>query len=51
MQASPTVRDHLGPALLHTYAEVNVVEGLDVDRENFDKYATRSTISLMGLLF
>ena len=41
MQACPTVRDHLGPALLHTYAEVNVVEGLDVDKEDFDKYATR----------
>ena len=35
------MRDHLGPALLHTYAEVNVVEGLDVDKEDFDKYATR----------
>ena len=42
VQASPTVRDHLGPALLHTYAEVNVVEGLDVDKEDFDKFATRS---------
>ena len=41
MQACPTVRDHLGPALLHTYTEVNVVEGLDVDKEDFDKYATR----------
>ena len=48
MQASPTVRDHLGPALLHTYAEVNVVEGLDVDKEDFDKYATRSAHPRIG---
>ena len=41
VQASPSVRDKLGPALLHTYAAVNVVEGLDVDKENFDKFATR----------
>ena len=41
VQASPTVQDHLGPALLHTYAAVNVVEGLDVDKENFDKYGAR----------
>ncbi len=42
VQASPTVQDHLGPALLHTYSAVHVVEGLDVDKENFDKFATRS---------
>ena len=41
VQGSPTVQDKLGPALLHTYAAVSVVEGLDVDKENFDKYATR----------
>jgi hypothetical protein len=49
VQASPTVRDHLGPALLHTYAEVNVVEGLDVDKEDFDKYATRFEIARLLL--
>ncbi len=41
VQASPSVRDKLGPALLHTYAAVSVVEGLDVDKESFDKFATR----------
>lgn len=41
VQASPSVRDKLCPALLHTYAAVNVVEGLDVDKDNFDKFATR----------
>lgn len=41
VQGSPSVQDKLGPALLHTYAAVSVVEGLDVDKENFDKYATR----------
>jgi hypothetical protein len=49
VQASPTVRDHLGPALLHTYAEVNVVEGLDVDKEDFDKFATRFEIARLLL--
>lgn len=41
VQASPSVRDKLGPALLHTYAAVSVIEGLDVDKENFDKFSTR----------
>ena len=41
VHASPTVRDHLGPALLHSYVAVSVVEGLDVDKENFDKYSAR----------
>ena len=45
VQASPMVRDRLGPALLHTYAAVKVFEGLDVDKEDFDKYATRYEIS------
>ena len=45
VQASPMVRDQLGPALLHTYAAVKVFEGLDVDKEDFDKYATRYEIS------
>ena len=41
VQGNPSVRDNLGPALLHTYAAVSVFEGLDVDKENFDKYTTR----------
>ena len=39
------VRDRLGPALLHTYAVVKVFEGLDVDKEDFDKYAARYEIT------
>ena len=39
------VRDRLGPALLHTYAAVKVFEGLDVDKEDFDKYAARYEIT------
>ena len=38
----PSVQESLGPALLHTYAAVDVVEGLDVDKEDFDKYGSRS---------
>ena len=45
VQASPMVRDRLGPALLHTYAAVKVFEGLDVDKEDFDKYAARYEIT------
>ena len=45
VQANPTVRDHLGPALLGTFAAVTVVEGLDVDKEDFDKYAARYEIA------
>ena len=41
VQGSPAFRDRLGPALLHTFAAVDVVEGLDVDKENFDKYSAR----------
>ncbi len=41
VQGNPTVREHLGPALLHTYVAVAVFEGLDVDKEEFDKYSTR----------
>lgn len=41
VQGSPTFQDRLGPALLHTYSAVGVVEGLDVDKENFDKYTAR----------
>ena len=37
----PAVQTKLGPALLHTYAAVDVIEGLDVDKEEFDKFAAR----------
>ena len=45
VQASLMVRDRLGLALLHTYVAVKVFEGLDVDKENFDEYATCYEIS------
>ncbi|CAH1790115.1 unnamed protein product [Owenia fusiformis] len=41
----PTVRNSLGPALLHTFVSVDVVEGLDVDKEDFEKYRSRHEIS------
>lgn len=37
----PAVRDKLGPALIHTYSSVDIVEGLDVDKEEFDKFSAR----------
>ena len=37
----PAVREKLGPALIHTYSSVDIVEGLDVDKEEFDKYSAR----------
>ena len=40
----PAVREKLGPALIHTYCSVDVVEGLDVDKEEFDKFAARYCI-------
>ena len=38
---SPLVREKLCPALLHTYCSVDIVEGLDVDKEEFDKFSAR----------
>lgn len=49
VQGNPSVRDNLGPALLHTYAAVSVFEGLDVDKENFDKYTTRYEVTQLLL--
>ena len=37
----PAVREKLGPALIHTYSSVDIVEGLDVDKEEFDKFSAR----------
>ena len=42
----PRVQESLGPALLHTYAAVDVIEGLDVDKEEFDKYGSRSLLAI-----
>ncbi len=41
VHACPAVQEHLGPALIHNYISVDVVEGLDVDKEDFDKYGAR----------
>ncbi|XP_013383358.1 uncharacterized protein LOC106153808 isoform X1 [Lingula anatina] len=50
--ACEAVQHHLGPALLHTYVSVDVVEGLDVDKEDFDKYSARADIGkLMEFLW
>lgn len=38
---SPLIREKLAPALIHTYCSVDIVEGLDVDKEEFDKFASR----------
>lgn len=40
----PSVQEKLGPALLRTYVSVDVVEGLDVDKDTFDKYGARVEI-------
>ena len=41
IQGSPAFQGRLGPALLQTYSAVGFFEGLDVDKEDFDKYAAR----------
>ncbi|KAK7466645.1 hypothetical protein BaRGS_00037253, partial [Batillaria attramentaria] len=41
----PSAQTKLGPALLRTYISVDVVEGLDVDKDTFDKYSSRVEIS------
>ena len=41
VHSCPAVRSKLGPALLRSYVAVDVVEGLDVDRDEFDKYSAR----------
>ena len=38
---SPLIREKFAPALIHTYCSVDIVEGLDVDKEEFDKFASR----------
>lgn len=41
---SPLIREKLAPALIHTYCSVDIVEGLDVDKEEFDKFSARYEI-------
>jgi len=38
---SPVIREKLASALIQTYTSVDVVEGLDVDKEEFDKFTCR----------
>ena len=45
LHSNPTVRDRLGPALLTAYSAVDVVEGLDVDKDSFDKFSARQDIT------
>ena len=41
VHTNPMVQEYLGPALLSTYIAVDQIEGLDVDKEEFDKYQAR----------
>ena len=41
VHTNPMVQEHLGPSLLSTYVAVDQIEGLDVDKEEFDKYGAR----------
>ena len=43
---SPVVKEHLGPALLESYVAVDTVEGVDVDKEDFEKYGARLALLL-----
>ena len=45
LHSNPTVRDQLGPALMTAYSAVDVVEGLDVDRDSFDKFSARQDMT------
>ena len=45
------VREKLCPALLHTYCAVDIVEGLDVDKEEFDKFSARYEHSVVKSRF
>eukprot|EP01114_Cavostelium_apophysatum_P010870 TRINITY_DN2500_c0_g2_i1.p1 TRINITY_DN2500_c0_g2~~TRINITY_DN2500_c0_g2_i1.p1 ORF type:complete len:1245 (-),score=372.21 TRINITY_DN2500_c0_g2_i1:122-3856(-) len=38
---------HLAAGLMIIYNDVDIVEGLDVDKENFDKYSVRRNISFL----
>jgi len=49
------VQEHLGPSLLSVYVAVDQIEGLDVDKEEFDKYGARlvggTDIAWVGLIY
>lgn len=48
-----TMQQWLLPGLMDVYVSAGIVEGLDVDKENFDKYSVRRGIAdtLIGLTF
>jgi ubiquitin-protein ligase len=50
--ANPAARRSLAPALITAYASLDAVEGLDVDRDAFDKFTVRHKIArLLGELW
>jgi ubiquitin-protein ligase len=50
--ANPSARRSLAPALIVAYASLDAVEGLDVDRDAFDKFTVRHKIArLLGELW
>jgi ubiquitin-protein ligase len=50
--ANPAARRSLAPALIVAYASLDAVEGLDVDRDAFDKFTVRHKIArLLGELW
>eukprot|EP01125_Pyxidicula_operculata_P001041 TRINITY_DN1092_c0_g1_i5.p1 TRINITY_DN1092_c0_g1~~TRINITY_DN1092_c0_g1_i5.p1 ORF type:complete len:1002 (+),score=201.44 TRINITY_DN1092_c0_g1_i5:636-3641(+) len=48
VKVEPTVRDNLIAGLVRTYLDIGDVEGLDVDKDQIDKYTVRKDIA--GLL-
>lgn len=46
-QENKRAQAELAPALMSIYVDVDVVEGLDVDKEKFDKYSIRRNINLL----
>jgi hypothetical protein len=45
VRSNVTLRDELLPALMDVYVAAGIVEGLDVDKEDFDKYSVRRGIA------
>lgn len=43
----PKSQQALGPALLRAFVAVDMVEGLDVDKEDFDKYTVKHDMALL----
>lgn len=43
----PLAQQHLAPAIMHAYVAVDMVEGLDVDKEDFDKYSVKHDMAIL----